>query len=40
MIEEYKPTRENIKIFLKRISERVKRNRNTPLKSKRYEARL
>ncbi len=40
MIEEYKPTRENIKIFLKRITERVKRNNKIPWKSQHHEARL
>ncbi len=40
MIENYKPTREDVKLFLNRISERVRLNNKKPWKSKLHEARL
>ncbi len=40
MIEDFKPTRKNIKIFLRKVSERVKRNNKKQLQPQQYETRL
>ena len=40
MIENYKPSREVVKLFLSRITERVRLSNKKPCKSKLHEARL
>ena len=40
MIEKYKPTREEVKLLLNRISERIKLNNKKPWKTQVHEVRL
>lgn len=40
MIEKYKPTREEINKFLKKIEQRIASNNKNPLKPQQHEQRL
>jgi hypothetical protein len=40
MIEKYKPSKEDVNLFLNRISERIRLNNKNPFKSKQFEKRI
>ena len=40
MIEIHSPTKEEIKIFLKKIESRIRRNERTQIPPRKYESRL